>query len=198
MTRQKKSRKANTNGTPKLSKEKLMALRAAKEQRAKKQSKGHKAGTRNAQEAKVKESPKSGSSLKDARVGSKKPIALVPSYETQVKQTENEVKFNRDAQPKVILAKAIEPEMTAEEELAMLENDERLMALIDRHERGELLTGKDAKFFNKSIARHQALCEILGIDDEFEEGDILDDDPMARYMSNDLANEWFEEEEKDD
>jgi hypothetical protein len=152
MTRQKKSRKMGGNGVPRLSKEKLLALRAAKDARVKKQSKGLKAGSRNAQEAKKDESAKGSSSLKDARIGSKKPVSLVPVNEAVVdKET---IQFNRNAKPQVQLAKVPEQTLTPEQELAALENDERLMALIDRHERGELLTGKDAKFFNKSIARH--------------------------------------------
>ncbi|WMN61319.1 Der GTPase-activating protein YihI [Pseudoalteromonas xiamenensis] len=196
MTRKKKSRKVSTNIAPKLSKEKLQALRAAKEARAKKQSKGLKAGSRNAQEAKVVDAKNGGSSLKDARIGSKKPIALVPTKDVQ--PANDEPKFNRSAQPQVVLKKVVEPTLTPEEELAQLENDERLMVLIDRHERGELLTGKDAKFFNKSIARHQELCEILGIDDEFEEDEIFEADPMAQFMSDDLAKEWFDDEDMKD
>lgn len=196
MTRQKKSRKTGGNGVPRLSKEKLLALRAAKEARVKKQSKGLKAGSRNAQEAKKDQSAKGSSSLKDARIGSKKPVSLVPVNEVVVdKET---IQFNRNAKPQVHLAKVPEQTLTPEQELAALENDERLMSLIDRHERGELLTGKDAKFFNKSIARHQELCELLGIDDEFEEEEFYGEDEMSQFMSDDLAREWLDDDSEED
>ncbi|AZZ99697.1 Der GTPase-activating protein YihI [Pseudoalteromonas sp. R3] len=190
MTRKKKSRKVGNIGTPRLSKEKLQELRALKEQRNKKH-KGKKPGSRNAQEAKVEESKTSGSK-KDPRAGSKKPVALVPQP-----QQASEPKLNRDLKPQVELKKVAPVTLTPEEELRQLENDERLMALLERHERGELLTGKDAKYFNKSVARHQELCELLGIDDEFEEADMPQEDELDQWMSNDLANEWLTDEDEE-
>ena len=99
-----------------------------------------------------------------------------------------------------------EPELTPEQELEALENDERLLKLVERHERGELLTGKDAKYFNSRIARHQALCELLGIEDEDDdyEDDFEDDfdveggSDFDKYLSDDLANEWYDDEDEDD
>ncbi|KZN31951.1 hypothetical protein N480_02100 [Pseudoalteromonas luteoviolacea S2607] len=191
MTRKKKSRKLGENGSPRLSKEKLRELRAMKEQRVKKK-KGNKAGTRNAQEAKVELSTNSGTTT-DPRAGSKKKIALTPEQNLQPKAPQ----MNRHLKPQASLTKAHEPELTLEEELQQLENDERLMKLLELHERGELLTGKDAKFFNRAIARHQELCELLGIDDEFEEEDMIDADPLADFVSNDLADEWLSDDEDD-
>ncbi|MCF2858914.1 GTPase-activating protein [Pseudoalteromonas sp. SMS1] len=191
MTRKKKSRKLGENGTPRLSKDKLRELRAIKEQRVKKK-KGNKAGTRNAQEAKVETASQSGKQA-DPRAGSKKKIALVPEHTAQPKAPQ----MTRHLKPQASLTKAHEPELSLEEELQQLENDERLMKLLELHERGELLTGKDAKFFNRSIARHQELCELLGIDDEFEEEDMVEADPLADFVSNDLADEWLSDDEDD-
>ncbi|USE67851.1 GTPase-activating protein [Pseudoalteromonas maricaloris] len=193
MSRKKKTRKVAANGTPRLSKEKLQALRALKEQRSKK-TKGKKPGSRNAPEILVKEQSNT-TTNKDPRVGSKKPISLVAEPQPTKSNTQPEMK--RHLQPQVKLTTAVET-LTPEQELEQLENDERLMALLERHERGELLTGKDAKYFNRGIARHQELCEILGIDDEFEEGDMLEDDPMDQFMSNDLANEWLDDDFEED
>ncbi|WMO15030.1 Der GTPase-activating protein YihI [Pseudoalteromonas piscicida] len=193
MTRKKKTRKVAANGTPRLSKEKLQALRALKEQRSKK-TKGKKPGSRNAPEILVKEQSNT-TTNKDPRVGSKKPISLVAEPQPTKSNTQPEMK--RHLQPQVKLTTAVET-LTPEQELEQLENDERLMALLERHERGELLTGKDAKYFNRGIARHQELCEILGIDDEFEEDDMLEDDPMDQFMSNDLANEWLDDDFEED
>ncbi|MCF6438513.1 GTPase-activating protein [Pseudoalteromonas luteoviolacea] len=189
MTRKKKSRKLGENGTPRLSKEKLHELRAMKEQRTKK-NKGNKAGSRNAQEAKIEVKSQTGTQT-DPRAGSKKKIALTPEVQTP----KAEPQMKRHLTPQATLSKANEPELTLEQELQQLENDERLMKLLERHERGELLTGKDAKFFNRAIARHQELCEILGIDDEFEEEDMIEADPLADFVSNDLADEWLDDDE---
>lgn len=189
MTRQKKNRKIALNGTPRLSKEKLRELRAIKEQRTKKH-KGAKPGSRNAQEANIETSVTTNNARKDERVGSKKPIALTPEITRPVE----EPKLQRHLTPQVELKKVKET-LTPEQELHQLENDERLMALLDRHERGELLTGKDAKYFNRLVARHQELCDLLGIDDEFEEQEVIENDPLAAFVSNDLADEWLTDDE---
>ncbi|MBD1582400.1 Der GTPase-activating protein YihI [Pseudoalteromonas sp. S16_S37] len=194
MTRKKKTRKVASNGTPRLSKEKLQELRAIKEQRTKKY-KGAKPGSRNAQEAKVNQETVTAKGNKDSRVGSKKPIPLVATEQTQ---EQHQPVLQRHLQPQVELKK-VKPVLSPEQELEQLENDERLMELLERHERGELLTGKDAKYFNRSVARHQELCELLGLEeDEFEEQDIIEDDPLAAFMSNDLANEWLADDEDEE
>jgi ribosome assembly protein YihI (activator of Der GTPase) len=194
MTRKKKSRKVAQTGTPRLSKEKLLELRALKDQR-KKKSKGAKAGSRNAPEA-LKEDKQvtADSGNKDKRLGSKKLISLKP----EAAKPESEApKMMRHLKPQVEL-KEVKPSLTPEQELEQLENDPRLMKLLEQHERGELITGKDAKFFNRSVARHQELCELLGIDDEFEEDDIIEDDPLEAFMSDDLASEWFDDDDEED
>jgi ribosome assembly protein YihI (activator of Der GTPase) len=194
MTRKKKSRKVASNGTPRLSKDKLQELRAMKEQRPKKH-KGAKPGSRNAQEAKDTQQQSNAKAVKDSRVGSKKPIPLVADAPMQA---QTQPVLQRHLQPQVELKK-VKPQLSPEQELEQLENDERLMALLERHERGELLTGKDAKYFNRSVARHQELCELLGLeDDEFEEQDIIEDDPLAAFMSNDLADEWLTDDEDEE
>jgi hypothetical protein len=107
--------------------------------------------------------------------------------------------MKRNLKPVAELKKAVEPELTPEQELEALENDERLLKLVERHEQGEMLTGKDAKYFNSRIARHQVLCKLLGIEDEEEfEDDFSDEDSNSdfdQYLSNDLANEWLDDDE---
>jgi uncharacterized protein len=193
MTRKKKSRKSAPAGAAKLSKDKLNQLRVLKEQRVKKH-KGAKPGSRNAQEALQDPAATSNSKApSDSRIGSKKPVELIPSCNNS--STAHEPQLQRHLKPQVALKKVV-VELSPEQELEELENDGRLMKLLERHEQGELLTGKEAKFFNRSIARHQQLCELLGIDDEFEEQDAVEDDPMAQYMSNDLADEWLSDDEE--
>lgn len=190
MTRKKKSRKVINNGTARLSKDKLRELRAMKEQRSKKKKKGAEPGNRNSQLLKVEGSESSESGKTDKRVGSKKPVSLTPQAP---KQSKPESKPRRNLQPQATLHQANEPELSPQQELAQIEADERLLALIERHDQGETLTGKDAKYFNAKVARHEQLCEILGIDDE----DFADDeDLLDSYMNDSLADEWLDEEDK--
>ncbi|WP_166419903.1 Der GTPase-activating protein YihI [Pseudoalteromonas sp. Z1A8] len=198
MSRTKKSRKSPANGPVRLSQDKLKEMRALKEQRVKK-TKGAKPGSRNAPDLLDSESHNAGHAPKDKRVGSKKPVPLIATA------PEPKVEMKRNLKPTIELKKVIEPQFTPEQELEALENDERLLKLVERHEEGEMLTGKDAKYFNSRIARHQALCEILGIEDEDEDEfeDDLEDDIESKgssdfdqYLSDDLANEWLDEDDK--
>ncbi|WP_105199325.1 MULTISPECIES: Der GTPase-activating protein YihI [unclassified Pseudoalteromonas] len=190
MTRKKKSRKVINNGTARLSKDKLRELRALKELRAKKKTKGAQAGNRNSQLLKVETTEAKGSASGDNRVGSKKPVSLTPEVTTAQPQ---KPQVRKDLKPQAVLSTYKEPELTPEQELEQLESDERLLALIDRHDNGEILQGKDAKYFNAKVERHQQLCEILGLDDDdFEDDeDLLDD-----YMNDSLANEWLDDEDE--
>ncbi|MEM7149569.1 MAG: Der GTPase-activating protein YihI [Pseudomonadota bacterium] len=192
MSRKKKSRKIPSNGPVRLSQDKLKEMRALKEQRVKK-TKGAKPGSRNAPDALSNDTQKAGSAAKDKRVGSKKAVPLVAPA------TEPKIEMKRNLKPVAELKKAVEPELTPEQELEALENDERLLKLVERHEQGEMLTGKDAKYFNSRIARHQVLCKLLGIEDEEEfEDDFSDEDSNSdfdQYLSNDLANEWLDDDE---
>ncbi|MBL0687896.1 Der GTPase-activating protein YihI [Pseudoalteromonas sp. meg-B1] len=192
MSRKKKSRKIPSNGPVRLSQDKLKEMRALKEQRVKK-TKGAKPGSRNAPDALSNDTQKTGSAVKDKRVGSKKAVPLVAPA------AEPKVEMKRNLKPVAELKKAIEPELTPEQELEALENDERLLKLVERHEQGEMLTGKDAKYFNSRIARHQVLCKLLGIEDEEEfEDDFSDEESNSdfdQYLSNDLANEWLDDDE---
>jgi len=192
MSRKKKSRKIPSNGPVRLSKDKLKEMRALKEQRVKKP-KGAKPGSRNAPELLDSDTKKASSAPKDKRVGSKKAVPLVaPAAQPQVE-------MKRNLKPTVELKKAKEPELTPEQELEALENDERLLKLVERHEQGEMLTGKDAKYFNSRIARHQVLCKLLGIEDEDEFEDDFETEGSSdfdKYLSDDLANEWLDDEDE--
>ncbi|WP_282130252.1 Der GTPase-activating protein YihI [Pseudoalteromonas aliena] len=195
MSRTKKSRKSPSNGPVRLSQDKLKEMRALKEQRVKK-TKGAKPGSRNAPDSLNGDSQNSQSGSRDKRIGSKKPVPLVATA------VEPKVEMKRNLKPTIELKKVVQPEFTPEQELEALENDVRLLKLVERHEGGELLTGKDAKYFNSRIARHQVLCELLGLEDEDEpelEDDFIDEDnsnsDFDQYLSNDLANEWLDDEE---
>ncbi len=196
MSRKKKSRKIPSNGPVRLSQDKLKEMRALKEQRVKKP-KGAKPGSRNVPDKQSNEASDSNKQAKDKRIGSKKPVSLVPT------KAEPQVEMKRHLKPQAELKKANEPTLSPEQELEALENDERLLKLVELHERGQLLTGKDAKYFNSRIARHQELCEILGIEDEPE--DDFDDEELIesgssdfdQYLSDDLASEWLDDDEDD-
>lgn len=172
MTRKKKSRKIGQIG---VRKQDARPEKNTPNIRKKKAPKGQKSGTRNSMiEENAVVSTNTSQSKKDPKVGSKKKIELVKTTTQEPKKPVH--KTNKA--PEVKLTKVQAQTLTPEQEFAELENDARLIDLAERTEAGELLTGKDAKYFNKNMARYDELCEILGIefDEDEDEHDSLGGD----------------------
>lgn len=172
MTRKKKSRKIGQIG---VRKQDARPEKNTPNVRKKKAPKGQKSGNRNSllEENGALSADASGSAKKDPKLGSKKKIELVKST---VVDKPKEAKPQVDKKPEVKLTKVAQQQVSPEQELAALENDEVLLDLAERVEAGELLTGKDAKYFNKNMARYDELCEILGVENEEDDTDPLDSD----------------------
>jgi len=111
-----------------------------------KKRKGLKTGGRNS-EAKASKQQTAGQK-RDPRLGSKKKIPLV--VEPQKKQSKADRR------------------LSAEQELAMLENDAQLNVLLDRIEEGESLGSGLQKYVDEKLARIEVLMKQLGIYDEDE------------------------------
>lgn len=144
MTRQRKTRKLDSEGPDLYVEKGVSKLNADGRQRQKaRKRKGLRSGARNAQNATTKAEQRQ-NPAKDPRLGSKKPIPLVVDN-TQTKER------------KVL---------TAEQELEKLENDAQLNALIDRIESGENLGAGLQQYVDEKLDRIALLMEELGILDE--------------------------------
>lgn len=129
-----------------------------------KKHRGHKAGSRNNDDAGT---GKGGSqrAARDPRLGSKVPVPLIvgatPAAPQPVKASPEKAK-----------------RLTPEEELARLENDPRLDALLERLEDGATLNQEEQQYVDDMLDRIDALMEELGIeldddDEEEREEDIM-------------------------
>jgi len=100
---------------------------------------------------------------KDPRIGSRKPIALVVDEKSSKPQA-----------PKAIKEKKLV--MTPEQELASIENDDRLNDLLDRLDAGETLEAAEQAWVDQRVDRYQELMDELGIidTDEDDDGDFDD------------------------
>ena len=168
MTRQKKTRSAGSNGQRHLPAQEIRKSREPKEE-TKKKGAGLKSGNRNNVVAAKPVNADNGAQ-KDKRIGSKKPIVLVPVAEQPL----------QIPQPKANLAKVKPEVLSPEQELALIESDTYLQQLLERVEQNEILTGKDAKYFNAKTTRLEQLLQQLGLTDD--EADI---DPLAEFESKD-------------
>lgn len=126
-----------------------------RERKRQRKHKGHASGSRsNTSDQDSKSSKRS--SEKDPRIGSKKPISLLPEQTSNTpKPQEKPVKDVKSLSP--------------EKELAQLENDDRLDALLERLENGEELNTNDQDYVDHTLDRIDELMAILGIEFEEEE-----------------------------
>ncbi|WP_064601557.1 Der GTPase-activating protein YihI [Photobacterium sp. J15] len=172
MTRKRKSRKPGSEG-PALYQEKSVTQldqEGRKRQKDKKR-KGQKAGSRHSV-AQVEKARTQGQ-RKDPRIGSKKPVPLIVDTKPATKK---------------------ERRMSAEQELAMLENDAQLMVLLDRIEAGEKLGAGLQKQVDQKLDRIEQLMNQLGLLEEDDEPEMA---PVARVSSDDDLLDQFENMEFD-
>ncbi len=125
---------------------------AARDRKRDKKHRGNASGSRDNLESTTAKSGQ-GSKAKDPRIGSKKPIPLIAdgaTFSSPVKKVR----------------------LSPEEELAQLENSERLDMLLDRIEKGETLSAEEQTWPDETLNRIDELMEQLGInmmDDEAED-----------------------------
>ena len=132
-----------------------------------KKHRGNAAGSR-ASGASASSGSVKGASQADPRVGSKKPIPL-GATEPQVKKQHK--------------PKSEKPMLSPQAELDLLENDERLDALLERLEEGETLSAEEQSWVDAKLDRIDELMQQLGLsydDDEEEEEEGRED--MMRLL----------------
>ena len=104
---------------------------------------------------------KSTNTIKDPRIGSKKPISLLQTNDSSIK--------NKVNQPQKI-------KLTPQQELEQLENDNKLDHLLDLVEQGKTLTDDQQSYLDNKLDRIDQLMKQLGIeDDDFEDDEELDE-----------------------
>ncbi|WP_429010467.1 Der GTPase-activating protein YihI [Aeromonas allosaccharophila] len=139
--------------------------------------KGLKAGSR--QQVEQSNNKSGNSQSKDPRIGSRKPVVLVVDD-----------KQKKPAAPKAVKEKTLV--MTPEQELASIENDDRLNDLLDRLDAGETLEAAEQAWVDQRVDRYQELMDELGIiDNDDDEDDELpfDDGDDAEFDEQKPASE---------
>lgn len=162
----------------------------AREQKKQAKRKGLRPGARNSVE--TQEQKNQTVKNKDARVGSRKPVALVAEAPVAV------VKAPKPAAPKA------EPQIPPEQQLAKwerelekLENDDRLNALLDRLELEQPVSEEDQEWLDKKLARHQELLKLLGLNEEEKEASDPDE-LLQRFIESDFDPNQFDSRYKED
>lgn len=135
------------------------ALEGRERKRAAKR-KGLKAGSR--QQVEQGNKGGNGKQAKDPRIGSRKPVVLIVE--------------EKQSKPVAPSRKKKRLVMTPEQELASIENDDRLNDLLDRLDAGETLEAAEQAWVDQRVDRYQELMDELGIidTDEDDDGDFDD------------------------
>lgn len=141
----------------------------ARDRKRDKKRRGHAAGSR-ANPVMSQSDKNSAAKEKDPRIGSKKPVPLL-----------KEGVAVTAAKPIKKAPVEQKPFMEPADELAMLENDERLDGLLDRLENGEVLSAEDQAWLDQTLDRIDVLMEQLGIGLDDDEEDEADED-MYRLL----------------
>ncbi len=164
MSRTKKSRNpgVGSNGVVKDDKKKSLA---PVPKRPKKKT-GKQAGNRQQEANQTSVSTQQSAVDRDPRIGSKKPIVL----SKEIKAPAAKVK---KAKPSPIAAiRIVEADNSLENELAAIEEDSRLLALLAKQEDDIALEEAEVNYYNEKMERHQQISEILGLSDDEEEDEL--------------------------
>ena len=177
MTRKKRNRKPGSAGPAVYTEKTTTQLDIEGRQRQKQRKrKGLKSGSRHS--AVQVDDSRTAAKRKDPRHGSKKPVPLI--VEAKKPATKQERR------------------LSAEQELAMLENDAQLMVLLDRIEAGEKLGAGLQKQVDQKLDRIEQLMNQLGLLDEDESQAEDDSAPVAGVKSDDDLLDQFENIDFDD
>jgi ribosome assembly protein YihI (activator of Der GTPase) len=168
MSGKKKSRKVGLIGVRKDPDYKSKRKPADTTPKSVKNTKGRPAGSRHNVDAKGDTNTQQ-KQKKDPRIGSKKPVALIKTAEPIV--TIKQRKF-----------------ATPAEELAFIEADAKLIALLDKVDNGKALTKEQAEYVNTKTSRHQALCELMGIANEDDDDEVDPLDNLDAFKLDDFKD----------
>jgi hypothetical protein len=168
MSRSKKSRKPGGAPTakPKLSKKELANV----EKRVRK-STGKVAGNRQKEGSREKTINQQTVKQKDPRLGNTTPIVLSKAN-TQVEKSTAD-KIHKTAPTPVASVRVInadDDQLSAEQELDLIEQDQFLQDILAKQEDDLVLTEQEVAYYNQKMDRHQALSVELGIYNESSEG----------------------------
>ncbi len=172
MSRSKKSRKPGGAPTakPKLSKQEL-----AKVEKRIRKTTGKVAGNRQKEAVQSQADNKQQGGNKDPRLGSKTPIVLGKVVAKQDKPKQMNTKQNSEKSSAIASVRYVEDtvvELSAEQEIDAIEQDELLQNILAKQEDDIALTEKEVDYYNEKMERHQVLSAELGLD---EDDDVSDE-----------------------
>ncbi len=193
MSRSKKTRKPGlgSSGAPKADKKAPVQV---SDKKPKKKS-GKASGNRQLEAIQNKKGEQQNPQSRDPRLGSKKPIALVK--ETPKKQTAS-VGQPKQAKPIAAIRK-VEPSESMQERLIVIEEDEKLLAIIAKQEAEVALSEEEIDYFNNLMDEHAKISDILGLnddDDEVKPRDSISEDDLWDKLDNSDFSQFSDDKDE--
>ena len=179
MSRSKKSRKPGGAPTakPKLSKQELANV----EKRIRK-STGNVAGNRQKEALQDKDVNQQTAKQKDPRLGNKTPVVLGKiKIQTQTKKNiaNKKSQVTPDALASVQVIENNDQQLSAEQEINLIEQDQALQDILAKQEDAKMLTEQEVVYYNQKMDRHQLLSTELGLYDESSELTDDNEEPVS-------------------
>jgi ribosome assembly protein YihI (activator of Der GTPase) len=187
MSRTKKSRKPGTGslGIVKDDKKKLVE---PKPRRAKKGN-GNEPGNRQKEATPKVVNNQNSAKNKDPRIGNKTPIDLGKKVTAPIKV--KPAKKVHDNSP-IAAIRIAEVSETLAEQLSRIEQDPRLLEILEKQDAEATLTSEDVSYFNTLMEQHEKISQELGLDDEDEivapaKKSDSEDDLWDKFDNSDLS-----------
>jgi len=183
MTRKKKSRKPGV-GSIGVVKEPKQAFTPSDKKPKKKT--GKTAGNRQQEALKKKAKDNRANTVKDPRIGSKKPIALGTPVVEQKKQTAKKA----SNQSPIAAIKVMQSSLSTADKIAAIEADEKLQGIVEKIDQDIALTEEEVYYYNDLMEQHEQLSEQLAQEtaDDMPKKQAIDIDDDALWDKFDSAD----------
>lgn len=168
MSRSKKSRKPGTGSIGALKDDRKKTVLEPVPRRAKKKN-GKEAGNRQKEATASITNTQNSAVKKDPRIGNKTPIDLGKTV-TTVKSKPVKTKQPKKSQESSPIAaiRVVEVAETLAEQLNRIEQDERLLEILEKQDAEEALNAEEVDYYNELMEKHEKISEEMGIDEEDE------------------------------
>lgn len=183
MTRSKKSRKPGRGSSGSIKSDNSTSV-VVSDKKPKKKT-GKVAGNRQQEAVQKNKTTKANAAAKDPRIGSKKPIDLGKPTKVEVK-AQKQPKAKTSAIAKV---RVVEQGPTIAQQLATIENDERLQLILAKQEDEQALTEEEVAYYNELMEQYETLSAQLPPEEtESEDNDIEDEDLLDKLDTSDFSD----------
>ena len=145
----------------KMTKKKLVAPTP----RRTKKTNGKEPGNRQKEASPVMANGQNSAKNKDPRIGSKTPIDLGKQVTAPIKI--KPTKKVQDNSP-IAAIRVVEVSESLAEQLSRIEQDPRLLEILEKQDDDLELTSEDVSYFNTLMEQHEKISQALGLDDEDE------------------------------